>query len=230
MARIENKIIPVNWKRSIILSSWSEGNLSEEPPNGPEEFYSLHPAARIQKNYTLWQNSLKSHIRTQMGLELYTAKKLKLSSKPKESLEEFKKRAEAAAIEDLEPELRAIEEKFYPEISELEETLTVLKKQLEYLKDHPPSMFMAAMGMFKARLPMGHPLIKESLGWSNDLDSRQIRKALGKFQTKLAKLTEKVEQKKKTTEFKYNTIEVTTSIVQAKKSDIDIILFGLCWI
>ncbi len=130
---LQENIIDVNWEEAENLEI-SERNLKKQEPK--EGHYSNIPSiATNPKNYSKWKRELKDYLYRTKGLDYFTSKNFKLSSKPFESERDFRIRLREVARERRDTEIEKLRKKYKRKITTLKERLRKAQQIVEREKE-----------------------------------------------------------------------------------------------
>ena len=119
LAPIADGVVSVDWDQARTVDL-PVADL-ETSPQTDAQFAALPAAGGKAKNYTAWQKDLAGWLYRSQKLELFSSEKLKLSSNPDESEQDFRLRLQQAAREQRDAAVEKLRQKYAPKVAALEE-------------------------------------------------------------------------------------------------------------
>jgi hypothetical protein len=130
--------VVVDWDHAE-SSDLTDREVEREPARRDASYAPLPAAAAKAKSYTDWQKGLVDCLFRDHSLELFTCKKLKMSSKPGESERDFGLRANQAARELRDAAVDKLRDKFAPKLALLAERIRKHEQTVEVQKQQAKS-------------------------------------------------------------------------------------------
>ncbi len=118
---LEKNLIDVDWEEAHKVDI-NERDLKKKAPN-QGTYTDIPEIATNKKNYSKWSRELKDYLYRTKGLEYFTSKNFKLSSKPLESERDFRIRLREVAREKRDKETEKLRKKYKRKITTLKERL-----------------------------------------------------------------------------------------------------------
>ncbi len=226
--KIIDSIVPVKWSRSKKLSL--DLDLLSRVAPGDATYSALPMAAKNPKSYKAWKNDVLRWISQTYYIQRHMSNEFKKISSFGESKPLFEKRLRKMVDKLKRPELQIVEDKYLPQFDKFLETVEALEEQLEYIKAHPPSPFMAMFGVMTVVLPYGSKLRRASLGWDRELEPAQIEKTYESLREKSQALEERFNLELTRVNQKFTLEDIEILRIYPKKTGMTLDFFGVCWV
>lgn len=244
---VEDTPIPVDWQAAE-PSSLTAGDMEKEPTDQAAEYGELAAAASKSREFGKWQTAFKNWLYAERRLTLYSCKSLKQVSRPEENERDFRIRLEQLAREERDRLADKLRTKFATKITRLEERVRVAEQRVEKEKEQASSQTVTSMLSVGASLVgalFGRKLMSATnarrVGTAARSASRigKERKDIGRAEENLEAAKLRLEDMEVELRDDLDALEDTIDPlteefeeiqIRPKKTDIEVRMFGLCWL
>ena len=243
---ISDAAVPVDWASAE--EAGVEAAELESEANETAQFSALPAPAAKEKSYTAWNKDFVNWIFANQTLEIFRCAELKVNSEAGESERNFRVRLQQAARERRDEVKAALQQKYAPKISALEERIRKTVQSVEREQEQAQSAKLqtamsigaSLLGAFLGRKTLSATNIgraataartatrayKESqdvgrAGENVEALKQDLAELLAQFQQDVDAAGEKLDA---------STIVLDTAVVRPKKTNIGVKLFTLAWV
>ncbi len=239
---IDDGPIPVDWLESFRVD-YPPRFFVDEPSEDGGHFLDCPSVALDEKSHDAWSDALVDHVYRNDRYLLQECKPLKLTARPGESERDFARRVRDAthelrddALDELRAEYEKRTERFRIKISKLQDRLAREKADLrdaglDTALEFGGSIFDAFTGR-SARSAVRRSVSKASRASRQREDVDRAQEALADEHAELQDLERqfKEEMTRLAESYSAEHYEITQKKIDPLKRDIDLQLFGLCWV
>ena len=220
---------------------------TDRQPLAGSTFDQLPDAAARPAKYKMWERMLVSHIYQETTIELIVCPELKMVSKPGESEGDFKSHLQVSLHEKRDAEMEKIRKKYAPKLTSLQEQLRKAEARVEKEKDQygqqkvstAISFGATILGAFLGRGAMSVGTVgragtaMKGVGRASkekrDIEMAQdsveaVQERMDAMQQELDAELERIKS-----EMDIENLEISSTRIRPRKSDITLTSFGLGW-
>ncbi|MCB0747335.1 MAG: ATP-binding protein, partial [Ignavibacteriae bacterium] len=129
-------LVPIT--KEVISVKWNEGyeadfdeNLLQKNSTLNLPFAELPAAAKNEKNFSTWENFFEDYLTNEYYLEVYSSSELKETSKPNESVRDFKIRLSQITREQRDSEMEKLKDSYQRKIKTIESRIQRAQEKIE---------------------------------------------------------------------------------------------------
>ena len=129
-------LVPIT--KEVISVKWNEGyeadfdeNLLQKNSTLNLPFAELPAAAKNEKNFSTWENFFEDYLTNEYYLEIYNSPELKETSKPNESVRDFKIRLSQITREQRDSEMEKLKDSYQRKIKTIESRIQRAQEKIE---------------------------------------------------------------------------------------------------
>ncbi len=243
---ITDDVISVDWDKALPVS-FSEKRLLKRA-KVKLQYASLPATVKDIKNFTAWKKYLKEHLVNDYTLPVYHSELLKETSKPNESIRDFKIRLTQLSRENRDSAITKLKEKYARKTQTLENRIRRAEERVEREKSQSSqqkiqsviSIGSTILGALFGRKAFssrtitraGTAIRKVSRAAKESGDVSRAEEALNNYKIQLEELQDKFQDELDMFQDKFDLAidQLQTIKIRPKKTNISIQLFAFVWI
>ncbi len=243
---VTDNVISVDWDKAFPVS-FSEKRLLKRPKI-KLQYATIPTAVKDIKNFNAWKKFLKEHLVNDYTLTVYHSELLKETSKPNESVRDFKIRLTQLSRENRDTAIAKLKDKYARKTETLENRIRRAEERVEREKSQSSqqkiqsviSIGSTILGALFGRKTFstrtisraGTAIRKVSRAAKESGDVSRAEEALNNYKIQLEELQDKFQEDLEAFQEKYDIAveQLETIKIRPKKTNISIKLFSYLWV